>query len=222
MTDAKPPVAETDEPIDTATEEALTASVSEAVNSDADQGATPSAPLAEVAVPDPTPEPAATPGTLTLYLLRHADAGDPMAWTADDAERPLSKKGRRQAKRLARHLKDLDVQPGAILTSPKIRASATAKIVGRGVSLKPVVDERLTVDFGSDALAALVSGLAPGTDSVMLVGHDPDFSDAASWLVGTSIQMRKGALAVIDLPDREAAAGRGSLRWLLPPDAVAG
>jgi phosphohistidine phosphatase len=222
MTDAKPPVAEADEPLDAATEEALSASVSEAVKSDADQAATPSAPQPEAASADPTPEPPAAPGTLTLYLLRHADAGDPMAWTADDAERPLSKKGRRQAKRLARHLKDLDVQPAAILTSPKIRASATAKIVGRGVSRKPRVDERLTIGFGSDALTALVSGLEPGTDSVMLVGHDPDFSDAASWLVGTTIQMRKGALAVIDLPEREAGAGRGSLRWLLPPDAVAG
>ena len=37
---------------------------------------------------------------LTLYLVRHADAGDPAAWTGNDADRPLSKKGRRQSKRL--------------------------------------------------------------------------------------------------------------------------
>ena len=37
---------------------------------------------------------------LELYFLRHADAGDPMTWPGDDADRPLSKKGRRQAKRL--------------------------------------------------------------------------------------------------------------------------
>lgn len=182
----------------------------------------PPAESAEVAAADPSREAPAGPGTLTLYLLRHADAGDPMAWTTDDAERPLSKKGRRQAKRLAGHLKDLDVRPDSILTSPKVRASATAKIVGRAVRRKPVVDDRLTIDFGSAALAALVAGLAPDTGSVMLVGHDPDFSDAASWLVGAPIPMRKGALAVIDLADREAGAGRGSLRWLLPPDAIAG
>ncbi len=168
------------------------------------------------------PVPAAEPGNLTLYFVRHADAGDPMAWTADDAERPLSKKGRRQSKRLARLLKDLDVELDSILTSPKLRASATAKIVGRGVNCKPLVDERLTIEFGTEVLTALVAALGPDVRGVMLVGHDPDFTDAVSWLVGASIAMRKGALAVIDLPDREAGAGRGSLRWLLPPDAVAG
>lgn len=174
------------------------------------------------AVADPTPEPEAGPSALILYLLRHADAGDPLAWPAGDAERPLSKKGRRQAKRLARHLKDLDVQLNHILTSPKLRASATAKIVGRGTNRKPVVDERLTIDFGAPELTALVSELEPGASSVMLVGHDPDFSDALAWLVGASIPLGKGALAAIDLPDREVGAGRGTLRWLLPPDAVAG
>jgi phosphohistidine phosphatase len=205
---------ETEAPLDAAREEALTASVSEAIKADPE-------PDAEAAA-DPSPEPVAGPRTLTLYLLRHADAGDPMAWTSDDAERPLSKKGRRQAKRLARHLKDLGVDVDAILTSPKVRASATAKIVGRGVGRKPVADERLTIDFGFEALGGLIAGLDAGIECVMLVGHDPDFSDAASWLVGALIPMRKGALAVIDLPDREVGAGRGLLRWLLPPDAVTG
>jgi phosphohistidine phosphatase len=162
------------------------------------------------------------PPGLRLYFLRHADAGDPMAWTADDAERPLSKKGRRQAKRLGRHLAALPVKPDAILTSPKVRASATAKIVGRALGRKPAPDDRLTIDFGTDALVALAADIDPGFESVLLVGHDPDFSAAVSWLVGASIPMPKGALALIDLPDREVGAGRGVLRWLLPPDAVAG
>jgi len=212
MTDDNPPTDETEAPLDAAREQALTASVSEAIKGDVDPDA---------AAANPSPEPGSGPHALTLYLLRHADAGDPMAWTGDDAERPLSKKGRRQAKRLARHLKDLDVQPDSILTSPKVRASATAKIVGRGVSRKPVVDERLTIDFGSEALAGLVAGLDASTGSVMLVGHDPDFTDAVSWLLGAPVSMRKGALAVVDLPEREVGAGRGLLRWLLPPDAVA-
>lgn len=174
------------------------------------------------AAADATPEVAAGPRALTLYLLRHADAGDPMAWTGDDAERPLSKKGRRQAKRVARHLKDIAVKPDSILTSPKVRALATAKIVGRAVNRKPVVDERLTIDFDAEALTGLIGGLEADAASVMLVGHDPDFSDAVAWLVGAPIAMSKGALAAIDLPEREVAAGRGLLRWLLPPDALAG
>ena len=221
MTEAKA-LSDTDEPLDAATEEALTASVAQAVTTESGEGSADGAASAEPADSDAASESPDGPRALTLYFLRHADAGDPMAWTADDAERPLSKKGRRQAKRLARLLKDLDVEVDSILTSPKVRASATAKIAGRGVGRKPVVDERLTIEFGTDVLTALVAALDSDVGSVMLVGHDPDFTDAVSWLAGAHITMRKGALAVIDLPDREAGAGRGSLRWLLPPDAVAG
>lgn len=168
-----------------------------------------------------TPGPA-TPMSLSLYLLRHADAGDPLAWTADDAERPLSKKGRRQSRRLGRHLRDLEVRPDLLLTSPKVRAAETAKIVGRAIGVKPASDDRLAIDFGQAALTALVAELPVDAQSVLLVGHDPDFSDAATWLVGAQLTLRKGALALIELEDREAGAARGSLRWLLPPDAVAG
>ena len=194
----------------------------------ADAGGEADAPVAESAampgaepVAEPTVAPAELSG-LTLYLLRHADAGDPMTWTGDDAERPLSKKGRRQAKRLGRHLRSLEIRPDLLLTSPKARAAETARIVGKAVGTKPSVDERLTIDFGQSALGGLVADIPGATRSVMLVGHDPDFSDAAAWLVGAQISMRKGALALIELPDREAGAARGSLRWLLPPDAVAG
>jgi phosphohistidine phosphatase len=167
----------------------------------------------------PAPEP---PADLVLYFLRHADAGDPARWTGDDADRPLSSKGRRQAKRLGRFLKKLDAGPDAVLTSPKLRASETARPVARSIGLRPTVDERLSVDFGEKDLAAIVAGLDPDVRGLMLVGHDPDFSDLVSWLVGSGIEMQKGALARVDLPDRTAQKGRGSLRWLLPPDAVPG
>jgi phosphohistidine phosphatase len=164
----------------------------------------------------------ARPAGLALYLVRHADAGDPMAWTGDDAERPLSKKGRRQAKRLGQHLQALDIRPDLLLTSPKVRAAETARLVGRAIGVKPSTDDRLAIDFGQTVLASLVAALPAETRSVLLVGHDPDLSDAATWLVGAPLTLRKGALALIELDDREAGAARGSLRWLLPPDAVAG
>lgn len=165
-------------------------------------------------------EPAQT--GVSLYLVRHADAGDPATWVGDDADRPLSKKGRRQARRLARLLKDLDVRADVVLTSSKVRAADTAKAIGRATGTKATTDERLTLDFGCDELASLVAGLGAAVASAVLVGHDPDFTAALSWLVGAPVPMRKGALALVDLPDREVGPGRGSLRWLLPPDAVAG
>jgi phosphohistidine phosphatase len=169
------------------------------------------------------PPPKREPATgFTLYFLRHADAGDPATWTGDDADRPLSSKGRRQAKRLGRLLKKLDAGPDMVLTSPRLRASETARPVARSIGLRPSVDDRLSVDFGEKDLAAIVAGLDPDVRGLMLVGHDPDFSDLVSWLVGSQVEMQKGALARIDLPDRYLKKARGSLRWLLPPDAVPG
>ena len=178
------------------------------------------APAPPVATATKAPE-GAVDGPIELYFVRHADAGDPLAWVGDDADRPLSKKGRRQAKRLGRLLDGLGVRVGAVFSSPKLRATETARIVARSVGAGWEPDDRLGTEFGDEALRALVAGLAPGVSSVMLVGHDPDFSRVVSWVVGTSIEMRKGALARVSLPDRNVGTGRGSLRWLLPPDAVA-
>jgi phosphohistidine phosphatase len=180
-------------------------------------------PVAESApVPEAAPSEPATAVPLELYFLRHADAGDPMTWQGDDADRPLSKKGRRQSKNLMRLLDDLHLRVDAVLTSPKLRAADTAKIVAKALGQKAHADDRLSIDFGEDALARLIAEWGPSVQRVVLVGHDPDFSHLVSWLAGTSITMRKGALARLDLADRTIGAGHGSLRWLLPPDAVAG
>jgi phosphohistidine phosphatase SixA len=57
-------------------------------------------------------------------------------------------------------------------------------------------------------------------DRPMLFGHDPDFSELVAELCDAgNAPMRKGALAKIEV-DRPLQAGAGTLRWLVPPDAV--
>ena len=54
----------------------------------------------------------------------------------------------------------------------------------------------------------------------VLVGHDPDFSELVAVLCGAAgVSMRKGALARIEI-ERPLQAGAGTLRWLIPPDAL--
>jgi len=158
---------------------------------------------------------------LELYLLRHADAGDPAAWTGDDAERPLSSKGRKQARRTGRWLAELQRRPDRILTSPKARALQTATIVAAALGAEPVVEERLGGPLDATVLAAIVARARRhgAVRRLMIVGHDPDFSELASTLAGGPIAMKKGALARVDL-DGDPAAGGGSLRWLIPAEAV--
>jgi phosphohistidine phosphatase len=156
---------------------------------------------------------------MLLDLLRHADAGDPMAWDGPDATRPLSDKGRKQSKRLGEHLASIGYVPDAVITSPKLRAVDTAEIVAKAVGAKVRLDERLAGGLDLETVDAIVAD-AGDPERVVLVGHDPDFSDLLAVLCRSAgVTMRKAALAHIEI-DRPLEAGAGTLRWLIPPDAL--
>ncbi|HYN69513.1 MAG TPA: histidine phosphatase family protein [Candidatus Eisenbacteria bacterium] len=154
---------------------------------------------------------------IELYFLRHADAGDPYAWEGEDAARPLSGKGRRQAERLGAHLARIGLQVDLILTSPKLRAFETATIVAEAIGTKPEVDDRLGDPLSLELVEAILTGRDP-VRSAMLVGHDPDFSELLAELIGIDeLPLRKGALARLDAP-LPLAAGAATLRSLVPPE----
>lgn len=156
---------------------------------------------------------------MLLHLVRHADAGDPEAWTGSDAARPLSDKGRAQSERLGRFLAEHDVKADTAITSPKLRAAQTAEIVARHLGIAVTEDERLASSLDLATLDAVLTD-AHDPERPMLFGHDPDFSDLIDELCGTvNAPMRKGALARIEV-DRPLEAGGGMLRWLIPPDAL--
>jgi phosphohistidine phosphatase len=142
-----------------------------------------------------------------IWLLRHGDAED----GSPDEQRPLTGKGRRQAQAAGAALARLGVQPNACLTSPRVRAADTAKLACERLGVEPKIDERLSGGaFDPEELAAGRGG------DVLLVGHEPDFSDALGRLTGGRVDMKKGGLAAVDA---------GVLRLLLRPrelDALAG
>ena len=156
---------------------------------------------------------------IELYLLRHAHAGDPIAWTGPDERRPLSDKGERQADRLGRFLAGVGFAPDAVITSPKLRAAQTAEIVARHLGLPVTVDTRLAGGLGIDEFEVLLRAAGDPTRPVV-VGHDPDFTDLVADLCGTSAApLPKGAFVRIDA-DRPLEPGGGTLRWLIPPDLL--
>jgi phosphohistidine phosphatase len=156
---------------------------------------------------------------IELYFLRHAHAGDPEGWKGPDDDRPLSDKGERQAERLGRFLASVGFQPDAILTSPKLRAARTAKVVAEHLGLQIAADPRLGVALGIEELEDMLRDAGDPARPVV-VGHDPDFSELVALLSGAArLPMRKGALARIDI-ERPLEAGRGTLRWLVPPDLL--
>jgi phosphohistidine phosphatase SixA len=156
---------------------------------------------------------------LQLHFLRHADAGDPEGWAGDDALRPLSEKGELQAERLGAFLAEIGFRPEAIISSPKIRARRTAEVVGLALGVGVRLDERLAGAFDPAAVDAILAD-AGSPDRPVVVGHDPDFSQVLGWLAGADgLTMKKGAFARVDVRG-SVADGRGTLRWLVPPDLL--
>lgn len=156
---------------------------------------------------------------MLLHLLRHAHAGDPEVWEGPDATRPLSEKGQAQAERLGAFLADIAFKTDAVITSPKLRAAQTADVVARHLGVDVTKDDRLAGPLDLEALEALLSR-AEDPERPVLVGHDPDFSEVLALLCDAeNVSMRKGAFAKIEV-DRPLKAGGGTLRWLIPPDAL--
>ena len=155
----------------------------------------------------------------TLYLLRHAHAGDPERWAGDDDLRPLSEKGHRQCERLGAVLSGWSDAPDRFVTSPRVRARETAEIVASALGVGVATDDRLAGPL--DASVAEAIAHAHGGERTCLVGHDPDFSYLLGELLGLAvIPMRKGAFAGVDFQGPIRAA-RGSMRVLLPPEVLA-
>ena len=157
--------------------------------------------------------------SIQLHLLRHAHAGDPGKWAGSDDLRPLSEKGRRQAEELGLLLASAGFAPDAILSSPKLRALDTARLVAAPLGLQVRVADGLAGGLEIDALEAILDS-SGDPSRPLLVGHDPDFSTLAAQLVGLpDLPLRKGSLVRIDI-DRPLRLGTGVLRWLVPPDLL--
>jgi phosphohistidine phosphatase len=150
---------------------------------------------------------------MDLYFLRHAEAEE-QDMGQSDADRELTGKGREQAQRAAAWLRKRKVKLDLILTSPSLRAVQTAEPVAEVLGVEIEEDARLTP--GSLNLRTLRAALeAVGRPaSVLLVGHEPDFSTLITRLTGEPVEMRKSALALVQ--GLELAEDEMELVWVVP------
>ncbi len=156
-----------------------------------------------------------------LIVVRHAKSSwkEPLP----DTERPLNGRGRRNAPLMAARVRRRLEKDGRgadlLLTSPALRARATAEIFGAelGISEEQLrTDELLYHGSLQDALGLIV-GLDPLTRTVLLFGHNPEFTALVNLLCGAGIENLPtcGACAIAfpgqDWSGAKPAAGR--LRW---------
>lgn len=154
---------------------------------------------------------------MKLYFLRHGLAGERSEWKEDDAKRPLTAEGKEKIQGVAATIAKWDLDLDMIITSPYVRSYQTAEIVAHKLRLldKLAEDDRVAYGFDADKLAKILAAY-PKANALMFVGHEPDFSETISRLIGGGhIVMKKGGLACIDLPDPKTM--QGELLWLVPP-----
>ncbi len=126
----------------------------------------------------------------TLFLVRHAKSSrdDP---SLPDRQRPLDDRGRHDASKMGKRLTDRGVEPDLLVSSPALRALTTAQLIADEIGYKRkdiVVDERIYAS-SPDNLLAVICILDNGLDCVMLVGHNPEFTNLAHRLSNTIIDM---------------------------------
>jgi phosphohistidine phosphatase len=148
---------------------------------------------------------------MRIYFLRHGEADWPN-WNKPDDERPLTDRGKKEMKKIAAFLERLELSFDHIISSPLPRATQTAEAVAKRFELELKQDELLEPGFGTSELKRLIKKY-PG-EEIMVVGHEPDFTETISALTGASLKLSKAGLALVDL-DAEETHGR--LLWLIPP-----
>jgi phosphohistidine phosphatase len=126
----------------------------------------------------------------TLFLLRHAKSSwdDP---TLLDRERPLARRGRRDAKRIAKHLVRLGLEPDVVLCSSAVRARETLELLRPALGTSKVLLEDGLYGASSDELLARIRHVPDAVASVMLIGHNPGLQELALVLASSGEELRR-------------------------------
>ena len=120
----------------------------------------------------------------TLTIVRHAKSSwkDPHL---SDRERPLNKRGERDAPVMGQRIAAAGIRPSLILSSPAVRAWTTAKVIAAQINYPREFlqqERRLYMAGVSDMLDVIVAQ-DEGFNSLMLVAHNPGLTDFANFLV---------------------------------------
>jgi phosphohistidine phosphatase len=171
---------------------------------------------------------------LTLSLLRHTKS----SWednALEDHERPLAKRGTKDAPRIGAFMAAEKLVPDLVLCSDAVRTRATLTMVLAELPGKPpeiAYDEGLYLAAPQELLGRLAK-VRSSARHVLMVGHNPGLHALAlaltgggerKALAGLAGKFPTGALAVIDFETSswaEVKAGRGRLRLYTTPRRLA-
>ncbi|MEM8567594.1 MAG: histidine phosphatase family protein [Bacteroidota bacterium] len=124
----------------------------------------------------------------TIYLVRHAKS----SWNypeLTDHDRPLNKRGKKDAPEMGRRLREKEVLPDLMISSTALRAITTCKAIAEliGYPKSNIIGDRNVFHSGSGTLLQIVKSVNDMSQSLMLFGHNPGFTDFANRLANTDI-----------------------------------
>lgn len=157
----------------------------------------------------------------TLLFLRHGKSD----WDAPfdhDHERPLAKRGRKAAKAVGRYLSQIDMVPDGIVSSTALRARDTVSIAAETGSWGTSIKESQTLYGASpEQLVKVIQSEPDSTERLMLVGHEPAWSETVGMLIGQgNIRFPTAAVACLDFDVDSWSSvkfGHGELVFFVPP-----
>lgn len=129
----------------------------------------------------------ATKGVKTVYFVRHAKS----CWNNNlqDFDRPIKKRGVKDAHLVSKHLESKNIKPELILCSSAKRTRLTAEIFIENLELDAVKIEFMKVlyDFSGEALLNVLKSCDNSIDKVLIFGHNYALTNLANQLGSTAI-----------------------------------
>ena len=118
-----------------------------------------------------------------LIIIRHAEAVNKDHFQ-DDFERPLTEKGREDASSIGKCLKEKNIFPNVILSSPAIRAISTAECIAKEIGYKKEIQQNQYIyEAYVHTLQEIIEYVEDTNDTVFLIGHNPSIS-ALAYMLG--------------------------------------
>lgn len=136
----------------------------------------------------------------TLLILRHAKS----SWknlALADIDRPLNKRGKRDAPRIGKLIREEDLVPELIISSPALRARKTAKAVLEYSGYEGEIEiQRQFYPGDPDSFIEAFHEIPDQIESILIVAHNPGLEELLYVLAGESARMPTSALAQVSLP----------------------
>jgi phosphohistidine phosphatase len=158
---------------------------------------------------------------MDCIFVRHGIAVEPDEWEGEEENRPLTEKGKRRVRQMAKGLAALDCQPTHLFTSPFVRAYDTARLLREAIcpTLKVETHEELAVGAKPEQVVTVLRTL-PSDAVVVCVGHEPQLGEVVSLLLcGKALPnfpLKKAGAVRVESEGRVNVA-EGRLVWWLQP-----